>query len=71
MIVNTGVVDTLDEKERVKLAAPSILNELVYVLCCLKPAELSGGSFCVKNWKQTPELKGLYRKHLLKVNEVP
>ncbi len=71
VMVNTGFFDNLDKKERVKLAAPSVLNELVYVLCCLKPAELSGGSFCVKNWKQAPELKGLYRKHLLEGNEAP
>jgi 3-oxoacyl-[acyl-carrier protein] reductase len=69
VMVNTGFFDNLDDYEREKLADPSILNELVYVLCCLKPAELSGGSFCVKNWKQNPDLKRLYRKYLLNKNQ--
>jgi 3-oxoacyl-[acyl-carrier protein] reductase len=71
VMVKTGFFDNLDDHEREKLADPSILNELVYVLCCLKPAELSGGSFCVKNWKQNPDLIGLHGRYLPDANEGP
>jgi 3-oxoacyl-[acyl-carrier protein] reductase len=71
VMVNTGFFDNLDESEREKLASPSILNEMVYVLCCLKPAELSGGSFCVKNWKRNPVLKKLKSKYLSNEDEEP
>ncbi len=63
VMVDTGFFDYLDEVERKKLASPVILNELVYVLCCLGPSELSGKSFCVKDWKQDPELKAFYLKY--------
>ncbi len=67
VMVNTGFFDYLDEDEREKLARPSILDELAYVLCCLGPAELSGKSFCAKDWKQNPEIKAFYSKYILDV----
>lgn len=65
VMVNTGFFDYLDEEERKKLASPLIMNELVYVLCCLEPADPTGRSICVQNWKDDPELSVLYKKHLV------
>jgi 3-oxoacyl-[acyl-carrier protein] reductase len=64
VMVNTGFFDYLDEDERKKLAVPSILDELAYVLCCLGPAELSGKSFCAEDWKQDSEIRDLYSKYI-------
>ena len=62
--VNTGFFDYLDSDERKELVEPGIMNELVYLLCILGPGELSGQSICVQNWKEIPQLKALFRKHL-------
>ena len=63
-MVNTGFFDYLEKSEREKLERPTILNELVYVLCCLKPGELSGKSFSYQNWKQNPKLQKLIPQYL-------
>lgn len=53
-----------DEEEKKKLASPLIMNELVYVLCCLKPGEFTGKSICAQNWLDDQTLNALYRKFL-------
>ncbi len=64
VMVNTGFFEHLPEDEREKLEKPSVLNELVYLLCCLSPGELTGGSFNYQSWKQHPGLISLYRTYL-------
>ncbi len=64
VMVNTGFFDHLEEQERVKLADPAIMNELVYILCCLEPGSLTGRSFSYQNWKKIPELSRLYQRYL-------
>jgi hypothetical protein len=63
-MVNTGFFDHLDEQERMKLADPNIMNELVYILCCLQPGELTGRSFSYQNWKKDPDLSRLSKRYL-------
>jgi len=63
-MVNTGFFDYLEKGKREKLESPTILNELVYVLCCLKPGELSGKSFTYQNWKTNTMLQKIYPQYL-------
>ncbi len=64
VMVNTGFFDWMDEEEKNKLASPLIMNELVYVLCCLKPGDFTGRSICAQNWLEVPALSAFYRKFL-------
>jgi len=64
VMVNTGFFDHLEEQERLKLAGPNIMNELVYILCCLQPGELTGRSFSYQNWKKDPDLSRLSKRCL-------
>lgn len=64
VMVNTGFFDYLSPEERSKLASPTILNEVVYVLASLAPGELTGVSVCAKEWKADPRLKLLAKKYL-------
>ncbi|MEW5814200.1 MAG: SDR family oxidoreductase [Spirochaetota bacterium] len=61
VMVNTDFFSYLAEDARKELASPSILNELVYVLCNLKPGELTGRFYCAEDWKQDPVLEKVYR----------
>jgi hypothetical protein len=54
----------MDEAEKNKLASPLIMNELVYVLCCLEPGEITGRSICAQDWLESHTLNALYRKFL-------
>jgi len=63
-MVNTGFFNNIEKKEREKLQPPTIMNELVFVLCCLQPGELSGKSFSCQNWKQNLLLKSIYNNYL-------
>ena len=56
---NTNFFDYLAETERAVLEEPSNLNELVYVLCCLRPDALSGKAIGAQNCKDPSKLKTL------------
>jgi len=64
VMVNTGFFDHLAPEERSKLASPTILNEVVYILANLAPGELTGASICAKKWRADPRLKVLADKYL-------
>jgi len=64
VMVNTGFFDHLEEQQRIKLADPTIMNELVYILCCLDPGSITGMSFSYQNWQKNPGLSRLYRRYL-------
>jgi hypothetical protein len=63
-MVNTGFFEHLETAEREKLEKPTILNELVYVLCCLGPNEITGRSFSYQNWREDGDLKPLLSRFL-------
>lgn len=69
VMVNTGFFDYLAPEEREKLASPTILNEVVYVLANLAPGELTGASICAKEWRADLRLKILAKKYLPLTNK--
>ncbi len=64
VMVDTGFFDHLPPQERAKLARPTILNELVYLLANLAPGELTGVSICALKWRENPELLALAERYL-------
>jgi len=64
VMVDTGFFDHLSPTERAKLAKPTILNDVVYLLANLPPGELTGASICALEWRADPRLTSLAKKYL-------